>query len=369
VIRQRYGHLQPQRILDVGCGPGFSAFAYADVFPHAKVMGVDMGAPNVRFARRWNEQVRKVPNVEFFFANAESMPTIEDGTFDIINFAYVLHEMPPENAEKILRECFRILAPGGFINGLDVPYFEIKASRTMLTKELTFGFDWHDGSWNHQQGVEPYIGEYEFNTTLPSLMKKVGFSNVKQDMDDRFDSIFSAHKPITACPDPKPYINYSRSALLNKAWYEHGHYQTGIGGFFERDCTCTKLVYTQQQDAQLQVENNCNWKTPDGELRVNNATLKLRGPSDNGQYVEEFKFGPITNNVNYTIVLIQEDLLVEFDCSMANGSAQYCFHVMSTSHELTDDVLHQLQDMAASLHLNPSNAEWKTVLQKGCTAN
>merc|ERR1719210_1168408 len=67
-IRRLHGDKSPKRILDIGTGPGFSAFTYARVFPESKVIGVDLAAPYIRFARMWNE-IRNVANVEFFAAN------------------------------------------------------------------------------------------------------------------------------------------------------------------------------------------------------------------------------------------------------------------------------------------------------------
>ena len=49
--------------------------------------------------------------------NGEDMSLFETDSFDFINFAYVLHEMPAENSKRMADEMFRVLAPGGTLNG------------------------------------------------------------------------------------------------------------------------------------------------------------------------------------------------------------------------------------------------------------
>ena len=103
-----HGDKRPRRILDIGTGPGFSAFVLAQLFPEAQVVAVDLAAPYIRMARRWAE-LRNVTNVEFYQANAEDLSWLESETFDFINYAYVLHEMPRDNAKHILTGRFHKL--------------------------------------------------------------------------------------------------------------------------------------------------------------------------------------------------------------------------------------------------------------------
>ena len=105
-VRTFHGDKQPKRILDIGTGPGFSAYTLARVFPEAEVIGIDMAPPYIRFARQWNE-LRNVSNVQFYAANGENLSWLEAESFDIINFAYVLHEMPAENAMRVVSEMHR----------------------------------------------------------------------------------------------------------------------------------------------------------------------------------------------------------------------------------------------------------------------
>jgi SAM-dependent methyltransferase len=101
-LTKLHGDKNPKRILDIGTGPGFSAFVLAKLFPDAQVVAIDLAAPYIRMARRWAE-FRNVTNIEFYHANAEDLSWLESESFDLISYAYVLHEMPGGNAKNILR--------------------------------------------------------------------------------------------------------------------------------------------------------------------------------------------------------------------------------------------------------------------------
>ena len=53
-----------------------------------------------------------------FQDNGESTHFDAD-TFDIVQYSYVLHEMPMENAHALLSEAYRILKPGGVLSGFE----------------------------------------------------------------------------------------------------------------------------------------------------------------------------------------------------------------------------------------------------------
>ena len=70
------------------------------------------------------------------------MEWVESDSVDFINFAYVLHEMPEENAKTMVREMFRVLKPGGVINGFEVPYQRNPIAREFYVSMNTWNEDW-----------------------------------------------------------------------------------------------------------------------------------------------------------------------------------------------------------------------------------
>merc|ERR1719219_1779535 len=175
-VRMLHDDKKPQRILDLGTGPGFSAFTYARVFPEAEVIGLDLAAPYIRFARLWNE-LRNVSNVQFYAGNGEDLSWLESESFDIINYAYVLHEMPAVNAINMINEMHRLLKPGGSMTGFEVPFPDSVIEREIMVNSNTWGYSWEDS--DGPQGPEPYIQEYEFGTLITeSLVASLTWSRL-----------------------------------------------------------------------------------------------------------------------------------------------------------------------------------------------
>ena len=54
-------------------------------------------------------------------------------TFDIVQYSYVLHEMPMENAHALLSEAYRILKPGGVLSGFEGMLYTITNSPNTYT--------------------------------------------------------------------------------------------------------------------------------------------------------------------------------------------------------------------------------------------
>lgn len=190
-VDKLHGDKSPKRILDMGTGNCFSAFVLAEMYPEAQVIGVDLSAPYIRFCRKW-QAVRGTPNVEFYYANGETLDFLESESFDFINYAYVLHEMPGENAKMVVDEMVRLLKPGGTLNGFEVPYFEDPLLAEAYSLLNTWGYSW-DADGNH--GPEPFMHEYELNAKLPEYLNLVGLQEVEIVPYSLFESIFLAKKP------------------------------------------------------------------------------------------------------------------------------------------------------------------------------
>lgn len=101
-------HFEGMRCLDVGCGGGRYSFALARMGA-ADVVGVDVGDEGLADARLRAEAIG-ASNLEFRTASALDLP-FADGEFDFVCCSGVLHHTP--GVEQGVRECFRVLRPGG----------------------------------------------------------------------------------------------------------------------------------------------------------------------------------------------------------------------------------------------------------------
>jgi SAM-dependent methyltransferase len=105
--------LQPTgRILEVGCGTGAVSAPMARENPSAKIIGLDIDVPRLRFANSHDRAA------EYVGGDALRLP-FRNGEFDFTFCHYLLLWIPkPEHA---LREMVRVTRPGGWVAALAEP--------------------------------------------------------------------------------------------------------------------------------------------------------------------------------------------------------------------------------------------------------
>ena len=109
-VKERFPDLKPRRILDMGCGPGFTTLPWKEAYPDAEVYGVDVGEPQVRYAHGRAESMGVPIHSSQQHATATDFP---DGYFDIVVSMLVTHECPQPMIRGLFKEAHRLLAPGG----------------------------------------------------------------------------------------------------------------------------------------------------------------------------------------------------------------------------------------------------------------
>jgi len=123
-----------QNILEIGTSSGHHTLAIAEVFPDAKITGID---PSLRML----EQAQRVANEkglawDLHTGVGESMPMFADNSFDLVTAYAIHHEMPPKAIEAVFSEAFRVLEPGGDMIMADV------ARTQSLDRMAAWRLDW-----------------------------------------------------------------------------------------------------------------------------------------------------------------------------------------------------------------------------------
>jgi SAM-dependent methyltransferase len=139
-IRATRPEFEPQRILDLGCTTGANTLPYLDAFPGAELHGVDVGAPVLRYAHARAELLGR--RVHYSQQNAESLD-FPDGSFDLVVSSFFLHEQSLASTARILRECHRLLRPGGLMVHMELP------PATEVDPYYNFYLDW-DAYYNNE---------------------------------------------------------------------------------------------------------------------------------------------------------------------------------------------------------------------------
>jgi ubiquinone/menaquinone biosynthesis C-methylase UbiE len=120
-LKARLPDFAPAGILDLGCGVGHATLVYAAAFPGAVLHSHDCGAALPRYCHRRAEGLG-IP-VHFRQGDAEHAP-YPDASFDLVASHIVLHETSTRALPAILKECHRLLRPGGVMLHIDQPRFD-----------------------------------------------------------------------------------------------------------------------------------------------------------------------------------------------------------------------------------------------------
>jgi ubiquinone/menaquinone biosynthesis C-methylase UbiE len=119
-VRERFPAFRPRRILDMGCTVGHSTLPFCDAFPDAEVHAIDVGAALLRYAHARAESLGRRVHFSQQDATRTDFP---DGHFDLVVSSILFHETSGKALPAIVRECHRLLAPGGMAVHGDLPPF------------------------------------------------------------------------------------------------------------------------------------------------------------------------------------------------------------------------------------------------------
>jgi SAM-dependent methyltransferase len=99
-----------ESVLDLGAGTGTLALMLKQTEPRAEVTGLDAD-PEILTRARQKTQAAGA-QIDFVEAFSTAMP-FEDGSFDLIVSTLFFHHLDGEAKRATLRECVRVLRPGG----------------------------------------------------------------------------------------------------------------------------------------------------------------------------------------------------------------------------------------------------------------
>ena len=126
------GRIVPERLIDIGCGPGAFLSLVEEMFPRIQLNALDLSEAMI------HETKERLSNTAIVtVGDAENMP-LQDEQYQAVTCNMSIHHYPhPQNA---LNEMYRILQPGGYLllNDMDC-IAPIRAAANWLFPKLPGG--------------------------------------------------------------------------------------------------------------------------------------------------------------------------------------------------------------------------------------
>src|SRR5437870_3688672 len=108
---RRYALPEQPRILDAGCGTGEAASRLAELFPQARVLGVDIIDQHLEVAR--SRYARLAPRLAFEHQSVFELAAA-DGSFDLSVCRHVIQAIP--HPDRVIAELARVTRRGGYLH-------------------------------------------------------------------------------------------------------------------------------------------------------------------------------------------------------------------------------------------------------------
>ncbi|HET9804163.1 MAG TPA: class I SAM-dependent methyltransferase [Candidatus Acidoferrum sp.] len=166
-------NLKPgMHVLDIASGVGDPALRIAEaVGPSGRVVATDLGMGMISLAAELAAQ-QNLQNIEFKEASAESLP-FPDASFDVVTCRFGAMFFP--DLQKSLRECRRVLKPGGKV------VFIVWGVREQPFTTLTVGVLLKFVAAPEADPDAPSMFMFGVKGRFESALKEVGYSGVKEE--------------------------------------------------------------------------------------------------------------------------------------------------------------------------------------------
>jgi ubiquinone/menaquinone biosynthesis C-methylase UbiE len=170
----RYTLPHDPRILDAGCGTGEIASRLAELYPDARVLGVDIIEPHLALAR--SRYAHLAPRLEFEHQSVFELRA-EDATFDLAVCRHVIQSIP--HPDRVLAELKRVTRPGGWLHLIAEDYGMLHFQRGAL-EPRDF---WHvaPAAFEAATGTDLYIGRNVFGILAGLELRDIAVNYVVVD--------------------------------------------------------------------------------------------------------------------------------------------------------------------------------------------
>lgn len=161
-------------ILDLGCGPGEWVMRVAKALPDVQVTGVDISQMMTEYAR-FTAQNQHIHNVDFCIMDIRHAIDFPDASFDIVHSRFLTSFLSTTTWPVFMRECFRVLRPGGVVMSTEFENVGISTSLS-LTRYNALMIQALRKAGNCFTPEGEHIG---ITAVQPRLLQQAGFQDIQ----------------------------------------------------------------------------------------------------------------------------------------------------------------------------------------------
>ncbi|MBV9709507.1 MAG: methyltransferase domain-containing protein [Ktedonobacteraceae bacterium] len=160
-------------VLDLGCGSGGWALEIARLYPHIEVTGVDINRSLIEYVRA-HAKAQNIKNAHYQITNILEPLPFPDASFDLVNARTLYSSLKPSDWPPLLRECNRILRPGGTLRLTEMErHLTSDPANERMWDTFTHALYVSGRSFSpdgHHIGIVPHLGR---------LLREAGFQHTR----------------------------------------------------------------------------------------------------------------------------------------------------------------------------------------------
>jgi ubiquinone/menaquinone biosynthesis C-methylase UbiE len=214
LLFKRYELPAEPRILDAGCGTGEITSRLAELYPSARVLGVDIIDKHLELARSRYANLK--PRLAFERQSIFELDAADD-TFDLTVCRHVLHSIP--HADRVIGELVRVTRPGRYLHLIPEDYGMLHFQRGALDPDEF----WYraPASFEAATDTDLHIGRNTYSILAALKMQEINIDYVVVDTlrvpRETFAAIIEAWRDgyVDSIAELTPFDRESAAAHFN----------------------------------------------------------------------------------------------------------------------------------------------------------
>jgi len=192
------------KVLEIGCGPGFTTLIILDSDERTKIVAVDNEPVMIEQAKEILKESIDSKRVQLVEDDAlEFLKKRSSDSFDVFASGFTLHNLPKDFREEIIKEVYRVLKPEGiFVNADKYAHDDESEHKQSLNWQLQ-QFKEKYSQINRPDLTEEWTNHYLEDEKPAVIMKeseamksmsKIGFKDIKIVLRKQMNAVLYAWK-------------------------------------------------------------------------------------------------------------------------------------------------------------------------------